>query len=328
MSVSTAPTSGGIDLRRVVGLAPLVIFVSMLIYIGFNVPNFLSWTAIQLILTQSVPVVIVCLGLATVVMAGGDDVVSGGIDLSIPATAILAAGIIAQQVTLAGTPLLLAAAMGLGASLLVGLLNGALVTRLGLTPLLATLAMFVAVVGVNNVVTESRRIDVSAPMILFLRDDSIAGLPASVAITVVLTVALFFLVHRTKWGANLQAVGGSRDAAEVSGLRPRHFLFWSFVIAAFTGFLASFFVLARGSGSSPGTEDNLMLEMVLATFLGASFSPRRVVTVWGAALGAVLVAALSIGFKSMGVNVFWTDLIKGSLILIVVAFGVVSARKK
>jgi ribose transport system permease protein len=86
------------------------------------------------------------------------------------------------------------------------------------------------------------------------------------------------------------------------------------------------FVLARGSGSSPGTEDNLLLEMVLATFLGAAFSPRRKVTIWGAALGAVLVTMLSVGFKSIGVNVFWTGCIKGSLILIVVASAAATAR--
>ncbi len=325
-SVATRP--GGFDLRRAVGMAPVAIFVAMLIYIGFNAPNFLTWSTIQLVLSQSVPVVVVCLGLSVVVMAGGDDVVSGGIDLSVPATAILCAGIIAQQVTLAEQPLFLAAMLAFGAALIVGALNGFLVTRIGMTPLLTSLAMFVAVVGVNNVITASRRIDIDAPLILFLRDDRIVGLPAGVAIALVLCVVFVFAIHHTKWGLNLQAVGGSREAAEVSGLRPSHFLFWSFVIAAFAGFLASFFVLARGSGSSPGTEDNLLLEMVLATFLGASFSPRRVVTVWGAVLGAVLVAALSIGFKSMGVNVFWTGLIKGSLILIVVALGAASQRMR
>ncbi|MEM7443892.1 MAG: ABC transporter permease [Pseudomonadota bacterium] len=328
MADRTSAEVPGVDFRRLIGLAPLIIFVSMLIYIGLTVPSFLTWEAIQLILKQSAPVVVVCLGLSIVVMAGGDDVVSGGIDLSIPATAILAAGIMAQQLTVAGTPLALAAAMALGAALVVGAINGVLVTRIGMTPLLASLAMFVAVVGVNNVVTSSRRIDVDEPLIIFLRDGRIAGLPSSVVVTLVAAVVLIFLVHRTKWGANLQAVGGSRDAAEVSGLSPNHFLFWSFVLAAITGFLSSFLVLARGSGSSPGTEDNLMLEMVLATFLGASFSPRRVVTVWGAALGAVLVAALATGFKQMGVNVFWTGLIKGSLILIVVALGVISARTR
>ena len=124
----------------------------------------------------------------------------------------------------------------------------------------------------------------------------------------------------------MQAVGGSRDAAEVSGLDPGRLIALSFLLAALAGYVAGIFVLARGSGSTPGSEDNLLLEMVLATFLGAAFSPRRVVTLWGAVLGAVLVAAISIGFKSMGVNVFWTGLIKGALILTVVAFAAVSQR--
>ena len=143
-----------------------------------------------------------------------------------------------------------------------------------------------------------------------------------------LTFLAFHFMHRTKWGLNLQAGGGSRDAAEISGLNVDRLLGHSFLVAAFTGFVCSFFVLARGAGSSPGVQDNLLLEMVLATFLGAAFSPRRIVTVWGAVLGAVLVAAISIGFKSMGVNVFWTGLIKGSLIVLVVATSAISQRQR
>jgi len=136
----------------------------------------------------------------------------------------------------------------------------------------------------------------------------------------------FTAMHRTRWGINLQAVGGSRDAAETSGISAPKFVSQSFILAAFTGGLAGMFLLARGSGFTPGSEENLLLEMVLATFLGAAFSPRRVVTLWGAVLGAVLVAALSLGFKSIGVNVFWTGCIKGALILLVVASSSLSAR--
>ena len=96
------------------------------------------------------------------------------------------------------------------------------------------------------------------------------------------------------------------------------------MIAALAGGVGSTFVLAQSSGYAPGVEENLLLEMVLATFLGAAFSPRRIVTVWGAVLGAVLVAALSIGFGSAGVNIFWTGCIKGALILVVVASSALS----
>lgn len=312
-------------LGGVIGSIPVLIFAVLLVYIGLNAPNFVTLINLKLVLMQSLPVVLVCIGLSAVVMAGGDDVVSGGIDLSIPATAVLCAGIVANAIS-GDTPLALAALYALGAAMIVGGLNGFLVTRIGMTPLLTSLAMFVAVVGVNNVVTQSRRINIDSAAILALRDQDILGVPLGIIIVAVIALAVFHLLHRTKWGLNLQAVGGSRDAAEISGLKTSRIFAQSFLLAAFMGFLTGFFLLARGSGSSPGVEDNLMLEMVLATFLGAAFSPRRVVTMWGAVLGAVLVAAISIGFKSMGVNVFWTGLIKGSMIVVVVAMAAISQR--
>lgn len=314
-------------LGELIGYFPVLIFAFLLIYIGMNAPNFLTLINLKLVLMQSLPTILVCIGLAAVVMAGGDDVVSGGIDLSIPATTVLCAGIVAASIT-AGTPLPLAVVYALGAAIIIGIINGFLVTRIGMTPLLTTLAMFVAIVGVNNVVTQSRRINVSDPTILSIRQMDIQGIPLGIVLVGVIVLASFHFLHRTKFGLNLQAVGGSRDAAEISGLNTKRIFAASFLFAALMGFITSFFILSRGSGSSPGVEDNLMLEMVLATFLGAAFSPRRVVTMWGAVLGAVLVTAISIGFKSMGVNVFWTGLIKGTMIVMVVALGAISQRAR
>jgi ribose transport system permease protein len=277
-------------------------------------------------LKQAVPTVVVSLGLAVVIMTGGDDVVSGGIDLSIPAAAIIAAAIIADQVTNHGTLLPIALVFALLAAIMVGVLNAFLVVVIRMTPLLATLATSVAVVGITKVITQSKRINVTDPFIVFLRDGTVIGLSAGVVAAGLLTLIYWFLMHRTRWGMQAQATGGGREAAEVSGISTKAYQTISFFLAACTGFLASMFVLARGSGSSPGTEDNLLLEMVLATFLGAAFSPRRKVTIWGAALGAVLVTMLSVGFKSIGVNVFWTGCIKGGLILIVVASAAATAR--
>lgn len=312
---------------RVLGLLPLIIFIGLLTYVGTQAPNFLTLVSLELVLTQSLTVVLVVIGLSAVVMAGGDDVVAGGIDLSIPATAVLCAGIIAVMLANGGG-LWLAVIAALGAAMLIGLINAFLVTRIGMSPLLATLAMFVAVIGVSNFITTSKRIDVNDPFITSLRSAQVVGISLGIVIVALITLAAFHLLHRTRWGLNLQAAGGSRDAAEISGLRVNRLIGQSFLLAALTGFLTSFFILSRASGFSPGVEDNLMLEMVLATFLGAAFSPRRVVTMWGAVLGAVLVTAISIGFKSMGVDVFWTGLIKGALIVIVVALSALTQNKK
>lgn len=306
-------------IRRVLDALPIAVFVLLFLYLSVNSSNFLSFPTLELILKQSVPTVLVSLGLATVIIAGGDDVVSGGIDLSIPATAIICAAIVADQVTNHETTLIWGLALAFGVAGIIGLVNAGLVVWVRMTPLLATLATSVAVVGVTKVITESRRIGVTDPTIVFIRDSNIAGIAAGVVLTTIVALAFWHLVHRTKWGLNLQATGGSRDAAEISGIPTNRFVVQSFLLAALAGWIACSFVLARGSGSSPGSEENLLLEMVLATFLGAAFSPRRVVTVWGAVLGAVLVSALSVGFISIGVNVFWTGCIKGVLILLVVA---------
>lgn len=313
---------------QIIGLTPLILIIGMLIMISLRAPHFLTLRTLEMILVHSLPVVLIATGLAVVVMAGGDDVVAGGIDLSIPATAVLCAGIIARMLDVA-CPLALSILTALIACMIVGALNAILVTKIAMTPLLATLAMSVAVLGVNHVITNSRRINLDhSSLILALNTRQVAGIPLAIPLGILITALFFHLLHQTRFGLNLQAVGGNRDAAENSGLRVRRLLAQSFVIAAFTGFLCGFFLLSRGSGSSPGIEEKLMLEMVLATFLGAVFSPRHVVTIWGAVLGAVLMAAFSIGLKSMGVNIFWTGLIKGVLIVVVVAFSVLSNQTR
>lgn len=311
---------------KLMAVFPVLVFGCMFAYLGYESPQFLSFDTLELVAKQAVPIAIVSLGLATVVITSGDDVVTGGIDLSIPATAIICAAIIADQLTNAGNSLFFGIVLAFGAAVVIGALNAFLVVIICMTPLLSTLSMSVAIVGITKMITSSRRIGVTDDTIIFIRDGKIFGVAASIVLTVVLVVIFYHALHRTRWGMNMQTTGGSRDAAEISGISTRRFVVQSFLIAAFAGWIASIFILARGSGSSPGTEENLLLEMVLATFLGAAFSPRRVVTIWGAVLGAVVISAMSVGFISIGVNVFWTGCIKGVLILLVVASAAVTTR--
>ncbi|MDR3375685.1 MAG: ABC transporter permease [Ancalomicrobiaceae bacterium] len=312
--------------RAVAPSLPLIVFLAMFVYLGIASPSFLEPSTFALILKQSIPTTIVSLGLATVVMAGGDDVVSGGIDLSIPAAAVLAAAVVADLVTNHAWFIGPALLIGLLTAVACGLVNAFLVVLVGMTPLLATFASATAFVGIGKVVTASRRINVTDPLVVWLRDGVIAGVPVGVIAACVISAVFYFVLHRTRWGLNLQAVGGNRDAAEISGLSPAKFIATAFVIAGLAAGIGSIFVLARGSGWAPGTEENMMMEMVLATFLGAAFSPRRIVTLWGAVLGAVLVSALSVGFGSVGIDIFWTGCIKGGLILVVVASSALSRK--
>lgn len=314
-------------LRFVIARFPIIVFAVLLLYLSVNSEFFLEWRNISNILRQSAPDAILAAGLAVVVMAGGDDVVVGGIDISLPAAATLGVGVLSKQL-IAGFSLTPALLLMAGAVLAVGLVNAFLVVTVRLTPLLATLATSVAVVGITRWVTDNSRLTVDNGFIDEVRDGTVAGLPIPAALALGVFVVFGFWVHRTAFGAHLQAAGGNRAAAEISGLRPSRYLGASFVMGSLAAIVAAVVLTARGSGLSPGIEEQLLLDMVLATFVGAAFSPRRVVTVPGAMLGAVLVKALGNGFQLLNVDIFKVGMIKGVLILIVVASAALEDRQQ
>ena len=289
--------SAGIQRRPLPGITtliekfPLILFFALLIWLSLQSPFFLSWQNISMMLVQSVPLAILCFGLVCVIAVGGDDVVSGGIDLSLPAIAVLGVALLSLGMAEWNTPYLALLLLLIAVSLACGAVNATLVLAAGLPPLLATLSTSVAFTGLTDLLTGQRRIAVSDPLMVAFRDNDLFGIPWPLLYLLAVFALFQFLLHHSRFGQHLQAVGGNRDMAQMSGLN--------------------------------GTATPLLLETVLATFIGAAFSRRRVVTIWGALLGAVLVNALSNGLGLLGVNIFWMGAIKGGLILVVLAASAV-----
>lgn len=113
---------------------PLILFLALLVWLSVQSPYFLSWQNISLMLVQSVPLAILCFGLVCVIAVGGDDVVSGGIDLSLPATAVLGVALLSLGLAEWHTPYLLLLALLAAVCLLCGAINGLLVLAAGLPP--------------------------------------------------------------------------------------------------------------------------------------------------------------------------------------------------
>ena len=110
---------------------PLILFLALLVWLSVQSPYFLSWQNISLMLVQSVPLAILCFGLVCVIAVGGDDVVSGGIDLSLPATAVLGVALLSLGLAEWHTPYLLLLALLAAVCLLCGAINGFLVLAAG-----------------------------------------------------------------------------------------------------------------------------------------------------------------------------------------------------
>ncbi|PRH84820.1 ABC transporter permease [Labrys okinawensis] len=302
---------------RLVRAGGLLFFLAVMAFFAINTPSFVSPANIGLILSQSAVLGILGFGLTLVLIAGGSDVIAGGIDLSLAGTLGLSAAIFAV-LNQADFSDMACVAASLGVGLLVGLVNALAVVWLRILPLLATLAAMNVCAGLELVVTENTTIPAASPLIDGL------GLPGPVDIPVLgwlllaLCAVLAALLHLTPVGLRAYAVGGHREAAKAAGIAVGRYVALSYVASGLLGGLAGVVSVAFLNGATGGSGD-MLLPVVATAFLGFMFSRRLVPTIPGTLLAAVFLGALTNGFQLLHVSTYWVNGIEGVLILAVVA---------
>jgi ribose transport system permease protein len=306
------------------GLIGYVIVVIEIVVFAVASPGFLDPANLATILTQSAVYAIAAFGLSVVVVTGGEDVVRGGIDLSIGAVLGFSGALVAVLLQ-AQLGLPLALLLGLGATALIGLVNG-LVVVAGIRPLLVTLAMMSIVTSLTIVITDNVKVPVSDGGLVWLRSGHVLGVPAAVVVLVIVFAIVAFATGRTSWGVRNAAVGQNPTAARVAGISVNRHLVGSYVLAAVLAGIAGVLMTSRLSAALPGIGEQSLIDILLATFLSIAFSRRLVVTITGTLFSAVFVAILTNGFSQLGVPSQWIGITKGVLILLVLAVAAIRER--
>ncbi|MET0496363.1 MAG: ABC transporter permease, partial [Actinoplanes sp.] len=206
------PTRSSIDLQKIKSWLPAYgVYAAIVLLVLYNVvftPNFLAWSNLRIQLIQVAPIVIVALGMALVI---GTE----GIDLSVGSVMALAAALIPLYL---GYGVVAAIVVSLLAGVLVGLVNGTLVAKVGLQPIVATLALFVGGRGLALVISGGQLKDIRNDDLIFLGSGDFLGLPMLVWIAALLVLIVAFVVRRTVFGRRLLAIGGNRPATELAGV--------------------------------------------------------------------------------------------------------------
>lgn len=323
----SAATESATKRRRPVsrlGLIGYAIVVIEIVVFAVASPGFLDPANLATILTQSAVYAIAAFGLSIVVVTGGEDVVRGGIDLSIGAVLGFSGALVAVLLqSELGLPLALL--IGLGATALIGLVNG-LVVVAGIRPLLVTLAMMSIVTSLTIVITNNVKVPVADGGLVWLRSGNVAGIPAAVVVLLLVFAVVAFATGRTSWGVKNAAVGQNPTAARVAGVNVNRHIIGSYVLAAVLAGIAGVLMTSRLSAALPGIGEQSLIDILLATFLSIAFSRRLVVTITGTLFSAVFVAILTNGFSQLGVPSQWIGITKGVLILLVLAVAAIRER--
>ncbi|NKX49582.1 ABC transporter permease [Arthrobacter deserti] len=292
--------------------------------IAVSSPNFLTPANLTAVLNQAAVYAIAGFGLAVVIVTGGDDVVDGGIDLSVGAVAGLA-GTVAAVASQAGLPPLASITAALAAAAAIGAVNGGAVV-LGLRPLLTTLATMGIAGSLTLVISNNIKVAFTGAAFEWLRDGSIAGLPVAVVVMLVLFAVVGLGLGSTSWGVRSYAVGQNPTAARVAGISPRKYIFNSYLISAALAGVAGLLLSVRLSAAVPGVGSQILLDIILVAFMSVVFSRRLVVTITGTLVAALFIAALTNGFTLLGVASQWVGAAKGVLILVVLAVVAIRGR--
>lgn len=299
---------------KVQGLALPMAWLAVIALFGALEPDtFLTSANLQSILGSQAVLVVVALGLLSPLNAGD-------YDLSVASTLSFAAMIVALLNARHGWPVVPAILVAVTAGLLVGAVNGALVTLLQLESLVVTLGSATFVSGLTLWISDSNTIggisdSLVDPVIVW----DLLGIPLSFFYALALCVVVWLVLDHTPTGRRLLFTGRGREVARLNGVRVERARFGA--LAASGGIAALAGVLYAGTTGSadPSSGASFLLPAFAAAFLGAtSIAPGRF-NAWGALMAAYFLATGVTGLQLVGVESFVQDLFYGAALIVAVA---------
>jgi ribose transport system permease protein len=258
-------------------------------------------------------------------------IISGGIDLSVGST-VLIAGVVTAVLMSANLPLWLALPAAMLASLLVGLINGFFIAILGMPPFVVTLGMMSIARSVGQVLTQNKMIYQFGPDQAGLL--AIGGgsqtiplpylehlpIPNPLLVLVVLTIIASFVLRWTKWGRYVFAIGGNEKAAVLTGVPVKTVKISVYMVAALTAGITGFLETGWLGSVTNSLGSGLELTVIAAAVIGGANLAGGIGTALGAVVGAVLIEVIRNSLILLGISTFWQGTFVGSFIVLAVAF--------
>lgn len=302
----------------------VLVIGALLVLIAGRFPAFVAPGNLARVLNDTAPLIILAAGQALVIL-------TRCIDLSVAANLALTGMVCAMlNVALPGLPVaaILGVALAMGACL--GAINGLLVWKLSIPPIVVTLGTMTIFRGLIFVISGGTWINahqMSRAFTGFPRT-VILGLPVLAWIALGVALAVVILVARTPLGRAFYAVGGNPHAAVYTGLDVGRTQFAAFVISGTLAGLTGYLWVARYSIAYVDIAAGFELEVVAACVIGGISIAGGAGTVLGAILGALFLGIVKNALPVVGVSPFWQLAISGSAIVIAVAFNARARRAK
>jgi putative multiple sugar transport system permease protein len=182
-----------------------------------------------------------------------------------------------------------------------------------LSPLMLAVKVVLMVVGIN--------------LFTFWLNDY-RGIPTVLVLLGVLIMIYSFVTSRTTIGRHIYAFGGNEKAARLSGINTKQVFFWVYVNMGVLSAVAGIVFAGRLNASTPKAGVNFELDAIASCYIGGASASGGIGTVFGCIVGGLIMGVLNNGMSIMGISIDWQPAIKGFVLLMAVAFDVLSKRRK
>lgn len=305
-------------------------FVLLVVFFWSQRPDTFMTVRNWLNITQQISILGVIAFTMTVVMSMND------FDLSVGTMASLS-GIVAALLFRDGQPVLVGVTVALLVGMIGGVLNGFLVSYVGISPFVATLGTMTVFGGValyisggttifGRAIPEAFSDFARGGIDLGVVGDTAVILPNLTILALVVLLIVLVVMEQTVFGRRLYAIGGNEEAARLGGVRVRWVRLQAFVITGLGAATAGLMLASRLASANPTQGDGLMLNAIAAVFLGMTMSEEGEPHVFGTLIGVLILGVLTNGLTQLRIDSYIQQILTGAIIVLAVTLSSLSRR--
>lgn len=300
-----------------------IIFVLLILCIILSIvsPVFLTTDNLISVLRQVSNNVFLALGMTLIMILGGIDLSVGAI---VAASGTLTVGFIVNN----GMPIPVAILLGILIGVVFGFFNGVIIAQFKLPAFIVTLATMNIAQGIAYIYSGGRSARITNDAYTLIGTGKLFGfLPLPVVYLIILTIIFIIILNKTRFGTNIFAIGGNREAARLSGVPSKKVEIAVYTIAGLLAALAGIVLSARMYSGQPSVGSGYEMDAIAACVLGGVSMAGGRGRISGTIFGVLIIGVVSNGLNLMGVSSFWQLLVKGLIILIAVLIDAQKGKK-
>lgn len=283
--------------------------VIIILFAVFSImqPNMMTAFNIKNILVQ--------VSLTAIAAAGMTFAYTAGVfDMSIGSILALVSVVLAKVATTSGLfPAIIAAFV---IAVVVGIVNGLIVTKLGIQAFAATLVTMILIRGIAVLMANGADIPLySMESIKFLSSGTIAGIPFPIILTVFVYICSYIIYYKTAFGMKLRSVGSNAEASKISGIKTNRMIIAAFVMTAVTAVLSSLIKTAQVMFGKSTIGEDFALDVMTTVILGGTLVTGGKGNLTGTLTASILIAVIKNGLNINNVNSYYQQLVIGMILI-------------